>query len=166
MDSKLDHEYDEDTTGRMAGQEKKTRMEMQAAVASAKRELENVKLNIEKATDEMSCLNVAATSLRTELEKERSELANLKQREGMGSVVMASLEAELERIKSEIVELRGLNPQFYILDSFSHRTFSFFPPFPLAIYIVLYPTSEFRNFLFFSFSYKYCPCFFVIDRSK
>ncbi|GAB2292188.1 hypothetical protein Dimus_026439 [Dionaea muscipula] len=102
MESKLDQDYDEGGTGTAVGQEKKTHLEMQAAVVEAKRELEEVKLNIEKATDEVSCLKVAATSLETELKKERSELANLKQREGMASVAVASLEAELERIKSEI----------------------------------------------------------------
>lgn len=102
MESKLEQDYDDDTAGKTAGQEKKTHVEMQAAVAEAKRELEEVKLHIEKATDEVTCLKVAATSLKMELETERSELANLKQREGMASVAVASLEAELERIKSEI----------------------------------------------------------------
>ncbi|KAL9255119.1 WEAK CHLOROPLAST MOVEMENT UNDER BLUE LIGHT 1-like protein [Drosera capensis] len=102
MESKLEQDYGDDTAGTTAGQEKKTHVEMQAAVAEAKRELEEVKLHIEKATDEVTCLKVAATSLKTELETERSELANLKQREGMASVAVASLEAELERIKSEI----------------------------------------------------------------
>ncbi|GMH04038.1 hypothetical protein Nepgr_005877 [Nepenthes gracilis] len=102
MESKLEEETTEDATDKTLGQEKKTRTEMQAAVTAAKRELEGVKLNIEKATDEVVCLKVASTSLKTELENEKSELANLKQREGMASVAVASLEVELERIKSEI----------------------------------------------------------------
>ncbi|KAL9261886.1 WEAK CHLOROPLAST MOVEMENT UNDER BLUE LIGHT 1-like protein [Drosera capensis] len=102
MESKLEQDYGDDTAGTTVGREKKTHVKMQAAVAEAKRELEELKLHIEKATDEVTCLKVAAMSLKTELETERSELANLKQREGMASVAVASLEAELERIKSEI----------------------------------------------------------------
>ncbi|GAB4839341.1 hypothetical protein Ancab_028868 [Ancistrocladus abbreviatus] len=102
METKLDQEAAEDSTGNAGEQEKKTHIKMQAAVDAAKRELEEVKLNIEKATDEVSCLKVAATSLKTELEKEKSELANLKQREGMASITVASLETELEKMKSEI----------------------------------------------------------------
>lgn len=100
MESKVSEEISgSDTT---AGQENKTHADMQLAVSAANKELEEVKINIEKATDEVNCLKVAATSLKTELEKEKSELANLRQREGMASIAVASLEAELEKIKSEI----------------------------------------------------------------
>ncbi|XP_057531187.1 protein WEAK CHLOROPLAST MOVEMENT UNDER BLUE LIGHT 1-like isoform X1 [Amaranthus tricolor] len=81
----------------------KTHADMEAAVGSANKELEEVKLNVEKATDEVNCLKVASTSLKAELEKEKLELSNLRQREGMASIAVASLEAELEKIKSEIV---------------------------------------------------------------
>ncbi|KAK7291119.1 hypothetical protein RIF29_06022 [Crotalaria pallida] len=82
--------------------EKKTRSEIQAAVASAKKELEEVKLNIEKATSEVNLLKVAAASLKSELEQEKSALASIRQREGMASVTVASLEAELDKTRSEI----------------------------------------------------------------
>ncbi|KAJ6675812.1 PROTEIN WEAK CHLOROPLAST MOVEMENT UNDER BLUE LIGHT 1 [Salix viminalis] len=81
--------------------EKKTHTNIQAAVASAKKELEEVKLNIEKATAEVNCLKVAALSLQTELEKEKLSLSTIKQREGMASVTVASLEAELDKTRSE-----------------------------------------------------------------
>ncbi|RDX83627.1 Protein WEAK CHLOROPLAST MOVEMENT UNDER BLUE LIGHT 1, partial [Mucuna pruriens] len=81
---------------------KKTHTDIQAVVASARKELEEVKLNIEKATAEVSCLKVAATSLKLELEQETSSLVSIRQREGMASIAVASLEAELEKTRSEI----------------------------------------------------------------
>ncbi|CAL0322454.1 unnamed protein product [Lupinus luteus] len=82
--------------------EKKTHNEIQAAVASAKKELEEVKINIEKGTSEVNHLMVAATSLKSELEQEKSDLASIRQREGMASITVASLEAELDNTRSEI----------------------------------------------------------------
>ncbi|XP_021866788.2 protein WEAK CHLOROPLAST MOVEMENT UNDER BLUE LIGHT 1 isoform X2 [Spinacia oleracea] len=100
MESKVSQEISNgDNT---PAQVNKSHADMQVAVAAAAKELQDVKLNIEKATDEVNCLKVAATSLKTELEKEKLELANLKQREGMASIAVSSLEAELEKIKSEI----------------------------------------------------------------
>ncbi|OIW03426.1 hypothetical protein TanjilG_14651 [Lupinus angustifolius] len=82
--------------------EKKTHNEIQAAVASAKKELEEVKLNIEKAISEVNHLKVAATSLKEELEQEKYALASVRQREGMASITVTSLEAELDNTRSEI----------------------------------------------------------------
>ncbi|KAH0684912.1 hypothetical protein KY285_021476 [Solanum tuberosum] len=104
MESKLNQETDEgNLNGEQSDPEKRTHDEIQSVVATAKRELEEVKLNIEKATTEVNFLKVAATSLKAELEKEKSELAVIQQREGMASVAAASLEAELSRTQSEIV---------------------------------------------------------------
>ncbi|KAG2663685.1 hypothetical protein I3843_16G045600 [Carya illinoinensis] len=80
----------------------KTHSNIRAAVASAKKELDEVKINIEKANKEVNCLKVAATSLKSELETEKSTLATIRQREGMASVAVASLEAELDKTRSEI----------------------------------------------------------------
>ncbi|XP_059637718.1 protein WEAK CHLOROPLAST MOVEMENT UNDER BLUE LIGHT 1-like [Cornus florida] len=104
MESTLAQETAEggQSKGELEELEKKTHTDIQAAVASAKKEIEEVKLNIEKATAEVNCLKVAATSLKSELEKEKSTLATIRQREGMASVAVASLEAELKRTKSEI----------------------------------------------------------------
>ncbi|KAG5613098.1 hypothetical protein H5410_024379 [Solanum commersonii] len=104
MESKLKQETDEgNLNGEQSEPEKRTHDELQSVVATAKRELEEVKLNIEKATTEVNFLKVAATSLKAELEKAKSELAAIQQREGMASVAAASLEAELSRTQSEIV---------------------------------------------------------------
>ncbi|KAK4770994.1 hypothetical protein SAY87_031526 [Trapa incisa] len=86
----------------LADPEKTAHKDMQAAVDSAKKELEEVKLNIEKATAEVTCLKVAANSLMSELNMEKSALETVKQREGMASVAVASLEADLERTRTEI----------------------------------------------------------------
>ncbi|XP_015934232.1 protein WEAK CHLOROPLAST MOVEMENT UNDER BLUE LIGHT 1 [Arachis duranensis] len=95
MESKIKQEGDE-------GAEKKTHIDMQAAAELARKELDEIKLNTEKATAEVSCLKVAATSLKSELEQEKSTLASIRQREGMASIAVASLEAELDRTRSEI----------------------------------------------------------------
>ncbi|KAL0017385.1 hypothetical protein SO802_004454 [Lithocarpus litseifolius] len=103
MESKLKEETGEGlSNGELEDPAKKTHSDIQAAVASAKKELEEVKLNIEKAVAEVNYLKVAATSLKSELETEKSALATLRQREGMASVAVASLEAEIDRIRSEI----------------------------------------------------------------
>ncbi|KAE9588421.1 hypothetical protein Lal_00003129 [Lupinus albus] len=82
--------------------EKKTQTEIQEAVASAKKELEEVKLNMEKETSEVKYLEISAISLKSELEQEKSVLASIRQREGMASITVASLEAELDKYRSEI----------------------------------------------------------------
>ncbi|KAJ8763239.1 hypothetical protein K2173_026140 [Erythroxylum novogranatense] len=104
MESKLNEETDEDrkTKFKQDEPEKQNHTDIQAAIASAKKELEEVKLNIEKATTEVSILKVAATSLQSELENEKSSLVAIKQREGMASVAVASIEAEIEKTRSEI----------------------------------------------------------------
>lgn len=88
--------------GNFNGMDKRTRADIEGALSAVKKELEEVKGNIEKTTNEVTILRVAATSLKSELEKEKGELANVKQREGMASVAVSSLEAELKRTKSEI----------------------------------------------------------------
>ncbi|CAN4092717.1 unnamed protein product [Withania somnifera] len=82
MESMLKQETDgeENLSGEQSEPEKRTHSEIQSAVATAKRELEEVKLNIEKATTEVNFLK----------------------REEMASVAVASLEAELSRTQSEI----------------------------------------------------------------
>jgi chromosome segregation ATPase len=105
MESKLKEESGEGhSNGELEDPAKKskTHSDIQAAVASAKKELEEVKLNIEKAIAEVTCLKVATTSLKSELETEKSGLATIRQREGMASVAVASLEAEIDRTRSEI----------------------------------------------------------------
>ena len=104
MESKLKQEGDEELSqGGLKEPKKKTHTEIQAAVESARKELEDVRLNIEKANAEVSYLKLAASSLKSELELEKSNLASIRQREGMASIAVASLEAELDKTRSEIV---------------------------------------------------------------
>uniref|UniRef100_A0A803PSZ6 Uncharacterized protein n=1 Tax=Cannabis sativa TaxID=3483 RepID=A0A803PSZ6_CANSA len=103
MESKLKEESGEgNSNSEIEGSEEKTHTNIQAAVASAKNELEEVKVNIEKALAEVNCLKMAAQSLKVEVETEKSALASMRQREGMASIAVSSLEADLDRTKSEI----------------------------------------------------------------
>ncbi|KAM6595359.1 hypothetical protein CsatA_005883 [Cannabis sativa] len=103
MESKLKEESGEgNSNSEIEGSEGKTHTNIQAAVASAKNELEEVKVNIEKALAEVNCLKMAAQSLKVEVETEKSALASMRQREGMASIAVSSLEADLDRTKSEI----------------------------------------------------------------
>ncbi|OAY22918.1 protein WEAK CHLOROPLAST MOVEMENT UNDER BLUE LIGHT 1 isoform X2 [Manihot esculenta] len=99
MESKLKEETDQ---GNMIAEQEELEKRTHADIELAKKELEEVKLNIDRATDEVSCLKMAAASLQSELEKEKTSLATLRQREGMASVAVASLEAELDSTTSEI----------------------------------------------------------------
>lgn len=104
MESKLKEDTDENKNVEvsLAESENRTHGDIQEAVALAKKELEEIKLDIEKSSNEVNILKVAATSLKSELENEKTELANVRQREGMASIAVASLEAELDKTKSEI----------------------------------------------------------------
>ncbi|RAL40537.1 hypothetical protein DM860_006607 [Cuscuta australis] len=75
---------------------------IQAAVESTRREIEELKLQAEKAASEVNCLRLTAASLETELEREKAELAGTQQREEMVSIIAASIEAELNRTRSDI----------------------------------------------------------------
>ncbi|KAL0737004.1 hypothetical protein Bca4012_013214 [Brassica carinata] len=67
-----------------------------AAVDSAKRELEEVKSNIEKAASEVKALKIIAGSLQSELARERQDLAETKQRQSAGLVGKTDEEAREE----------------------------------------------------------------------
>ncbi|CAA0822137.1 Protein WEAK CHLOROPLAST MOVEMENT UNDER BLUE LIGHT 1 [Striga hermonthica] len=99
MESKL--EQDE-----LAKSDTTDRMNIEAALSEAKKELEEVKLDMEKAKNEVSILRVAASSLKSELEREKTELAAIQQREGMAEIAVSSLDSELRRTELEISELR------------------------------------------------------------
>lgn len=102
MESKLKQETNEevDSNG------EQTHDSIQAKIASVKKELEEVKLNIEKANAEVNMFKFAASSLRSELKREKLELTSVRQREGMASVAVASIEAEVDRIKTEIAMIQ------------------------------------------------------------
>lgn len=65
-------------------------------------ELDELKVAIEKAKNEVTILKAAELSLKLQLEKEKAGLANMRQREGMASITLTSVEAEIDRTKEEI----------------------------------------------------------------
>eukprot|EP00256_Glycine_max_P056975 XP_014624654.1 protein WEAK CHLOROPLAST MOVEMENT UNDER BLUE LIGHT 1 isoform X1 [Glycine max] len=67
-----------------------------------KEEVEELKLNIEKATSDVNRLRVASVSLKSKLEEEKSVLASLKQSEEKASAAVVNLQAELEKSRSAI----------------------------------------------------------------
>ncbi|KAF1871903.1 hypothetical protein Lal_00012120 [Lupinus albus] len=71
-----------------------------------KKELEEVKMNIEKATAEVNNFREASASLKSKLELEKSVLTNLKQSEEKASAAVATLEEELEKTKFAIAFLK------------------------------------------------------------
>ncbi|PIA46304.1 hypothetical protein AQUCO_01500073v1 [Aquilegia coerulea] len=71
-------------------------------ITSFEKELEELRLKIEKATVEVNYLKVASTSLKSELEIEKLAVSTTKQREGIALVTVASLQAELNKVMSEL----------------------------------------------------------------
>ncbi|KAF7851533.1 hypothetical protein BT93_L3751 [Corymbia citriodora subsp. variegata] len=106
MELKSKQQMEAEAKGDLAEGDNGTHANWQAAVASADKELEEVKLNMEKAIAEVNCLKVAAATLESEVESEKSDLANIRQREEMAAAAVASVKAELDRTRSEISELR------------------------------------------------------------
>ncbi|XP_028772541.1 protein WEAK CHLOROPLAST MOVEMENT UNDER BLUE LIGHT 1-like [Neltuma alba] len=108
MESKLKQEDDVEGVSKIEPEEleKKTHIEIVAIVASAGKELEKVKIDLDERNHEVNCLKVAEASLKAELEQQKSTLATIRQREGMASITVASLEAELEKTRSEIAEMQ------------------------------------------------------------
>ncbi|CAA7041660.1 unnamed protein product [Microthlaspi erraticum] len=66
--------------------EKKSNSDIQAAVDSAKRELEEVKSNVEKAASEVKTLKIIAVALQSEIGRERQDLEETKKRENAEEV--------------------------------------------------------------------------------
>ncbi|KAJ8459987.1 hypothetical protein OPV22_032913 [Ensete ventricosum] len=79
-----------------------TETNVQTALATTTKELEEVRFNIENANDEVNCLRVAVSALKSELEREKASLTTMRQREGLASASVSSLEAELTRINTEL----------------------------------------------------------------
>ncbi|KAK3127713.1 hypothetical protein QOZ80_7AG0577450 [Eleusine coracana subsp. coracana] len=80
---------------------------IQEALALKRKELQEVKGNIEKTKTEANLLRFAAATLGSELENEKASLETLQQREAMASVAVSSLESELNRTKLEIESVRS-----------------------------------------------------------
>ncbi|KAI3825546.1 hypothetical protein L1987_07036 [Smallanthus sonchifolius] len=77
--------------------------DIQSAVDLAKIDLQEVKVSIENATDEVKNMKLYESSLNMELEQEKATL--IQQKEGTEGVVMASLEADLMRTISEVIQI-------------------------------------------------------------
>ncbi|XP_058751420.1 protein WEAK CHLOROPLAST MOVEMENT UNDER BLUE LIGHT 1-like [Vicia villosa] len=71
-----------------------------------KKELEEVKMNIEKATAEVNSLKEASILLQSELEEEKLSLNKLKESEERASAKVTDLQVELEKSKSAIAFLQ------------------------------------------------------------
>lgn len=109
MEAKLNQESENNVEEKPddGAEENKVQTSTQATLAATRKELEEVKMNIEKAKGEVDILRVAASSLKSELESEKTALTSLRQMEGMASIAVSSLEAELERTKAEIELVRA-----------------------------------------------------------
>ncbi|KAL6527388.1 hypothetical protein OROGR_016478 [Orobanche gracilis] len=97
--SKLDGTGEE---GNLENADKRTRVDIEAAISAAKTELTEVKLKIERADEVVLVLKMDSSSLELELEREKSELVGIQYREAMASIAVASLEADLNVTRSEI----------------------------------------------------------------
>lgn len=86
---------------------KQIRNSIKEALASKQKELEEVKVDIEKAKAEANVLRFAAMTLRSELDNEKASVVALQQGEAMASVAVSSLEAELNQTKQEIESVRS-----------------------------------------------------------
>ncbi|KAI9118508.1 hypothetical protein K1719_010840 [Acacia pycnantha] len=108
VEAKSKEEHDVEGVSRIEPEEleKKTHTELVAIVASATKELEKVKINLDERTNEVNSLKEAAASLKSVLEQEKSTLDTIRQREGMASIAVSALEAELEKTRSEIAEIQ------------------------------------------------------------
>ncbi|KAL5218213.1 hypothetical protein ABZP36_018897 [Zizania latifolia] len=97
----------EGTLGEEATEKEKPTVSSRAMLNKTKKELEDVKQNVDKAKDEVKCLHVAAASLNADLAKQRSELAALRRKEGIMAASIPSLEEELSRVNSALAAAHG-----------------------------------------------------------
>lgn len=102
MELKLKSETIENLKENHEGQDKSTDDGILAAIALAKNNLKEVKLDTEKAKNEVNLLKEAATPLKSQLESEKSALEAIRQREEKVSDTVASTKAELDRTMEEI----------------------------------------------------------------
>ncbi|KAL5201809.1 hypothetical protein ABZP36_036163 [Zizania latifolia] len=71
-------------------------------LAQTRKELENMRINIEKAEDEVKTLWNIVAALRANVEKEKTNLVELRQKECLAFVSALSLQEELDKIAFEI----------------------------------------------------------------
>ncbi|KAL0853914.1 hypothetical protein Bca101_059066 [Brassica carinata] len=90
--------------------DKRNNGDIQAAVDSARKELQEVKSNIQKATSEVKTLKIIVGSLQSELEREKKDLSETKRREAL-SVQRNSDEAREERCTEIAKKLQEANKE-------------------------------------------------------
>ncbi|KAK1416307.1 hypothetical protein QVD17_32096 [Tagetes erecta] len=83
-----------------------TRKNIQSGVAEAKKDLDDVKSEIERTNEEIMCLKTAATSLTAKLESEKQVLTNVRKQKGLGAGAVVNLESELKRTRVELDDIR------------------------------------------------------------
>ncbi|KAL8244368.1 hypothetical protein R6Q59_010626 [Mikania micrantha] len=76
--------------------------DIQSTLDLANMDLEELKKNIEKETDEVNRLKQTATSLSLDLEKEKETLVAAKKREELAAIPVEALEADLKKTISEV----------------------------------------------------------------
>ncbi|KAK1395603.1 protein WEAK CHLOROPLAST MOVEMENT UNDER BLUE LIGHT 1-like [Heracleum sosnowskyi] len=102
MELKLKSETTENSKENLEGQDKSTDNGILIRLASAKKNLEEMMLDTEKAKNELNLLKEAAMPLKSQLESEKLALEAIRQREEMVSVTVVSTEAELNRTMEDI----------------------------------------------------------------
>ncbi|KAD2804441.1 hypothetical protein R6Q59_030072 [Mikania micrantha] len=83
-----------------------TRKDVQSGVAFAKKNLDEVNSEIEKTSEEITCLRTAAKSLTTKLESEKRVLTDVRKQKGLGAGAVVNLESELKRTRLELDNVR------------------------------------------------------------
>ncbi|KAG8061233.1 hypothetical protein GUJ93_ZPchr0003g16757 [Zizania palustris] len=94
------------TLGEEATEKEKPTVSSRAMLDKTKKELKDVKENVDKAKDEVKCLHVVAASLNADLAMQRAELA-ARQWKGVIAASISSLEEELSRVKSALAAAYG-----------------------------------------------------------
>ncbi|KAJ0630469.1 putative WEB family protein [Helianthus annuus] len=83
-----------------------TRKDIQSGIAVAKKELDEVKIQIERTNEEVMCLKTTATSLTAKLESEKKVLTDVRKQKGLGAGAVVNLESELKRTRLELDNIR------------------------------------------------------------
>lgn len=87
----------------VTGEEEQPMVSVRMTLAKTRKELEDMRTNIEKAKDEVKGLWNTAAALRADLEKEKAELTALKEKEHRASVSASSIQEELSKLTRELI---------------------------------------------------------------
>lgn len=119
METKLTEQMT--SSGDDTSEAREIKRSIEEALDKGKKELEQVRGNVEKAKNDVGILKLANASLKLELDNEKAALLTLQQREGMASIAVSSLEAELDRTKEELEVVSSLLLQeLVVLSGYQH----------------------------------------------